>query len=495
MRLWPFRRPAAPVEPAALDSKSSGSYSLRKRLIAAILGVSVFIWMVSLGVIVTVAWYETSDVFDDALKEGARLALVLGASMQSQGALAGTLPREASEPTKLRIYYQIVSDDGRVLQRAERAPDKAFSADLKASKRYLNVWVDGELWRVYVLRANGQNFQVQIGQQWEKRSEVLGEMAQNLAWPALFLLALLGVFCWLAIRKLLAPIEVTAQRIAAKSAQDLSAVSVAQEPRELQPIVLAFNGVLARLDRALQGERRFTADAAHELRTPLAALRMRIQLMQRQQGDVAVGAAGHSGSAGVTSATSATSATGSTGTISGLAVLRNEVDRCTALVESLLMLARLDPQQPELLVKETVDLPAEFAALAASTPNGQGGRLALDCQVATLQAQPVMLRSALRNLVDNALRYGAADGRVTLEAMPFAGGVRITVRDDGPGVLPEERARLTERFFRVLGSGQTGSGLGLSIVEKIAVLHGATLQFGAGLGGAGLGVTLDFPGT
>ena len=482
MRLWPFRRPAAPGEPVALASPSSGSYSLRKRLIAAILGISVFIWMVSLGVIVTVAWYETSEVFDDALKEGARLALVLGTSMQSQGALAGTLPREASEPTKLRIYYQIVSDDGRVLQRAERAPDKPFSADLNASKRYLNVWVDGELWRVYVLRAKGQNFQVQIGQQWEKRSEVLGEMAQNLAWPALFLLALLGAFCWLAIRKLLAPIEVTAQRIAAKSAQDLSAVSVAQEPRELQPIVLAFNGVLARLDRALQGERRFTADAAHELRTPLAALRMRIQLMQRQQGEVAVGAARHPGSAGTA------------GSISGLAVLRHEVDRCTALVESLLMLARLDPQQPELLVKETVDLPAELAALAASMPNGQGGRLALDCQVPTLQAQPVLLRSALRNLVDNALRYGAAGGRVTLEAVPFAGGVRIAVRDDGPGVSPEERARLTERFFRVLGSGQTGSGLGLSIVEKIAVLHGATLQFGAGLGGAGLGVTLDFPG-
>ena len=482
MRFWPFRRPVAPVEPAALASQSSGSYSLRKRLIAAILGVSVFIWMVSLGVIVTVAWYETSDVFDDALKEGARLALVLGASMQSQGALAGTLPREASEPTKLRIYYQIVSDDGRMLQRAERAPAKAFSADLKASKRYLNVWVDGELWRVYVLRAKGQNFQVQIGQQWEKRSEVLGEMAQNLAWPALFLLALLGTFCWLAIRKLLAPIEVTAQRIAAKSAQDLSAVSVVQEPRELQPIVLAFNGVLARLDRALQGERRFTADAAHELRTPLAALRMRIQLMQRQQGEIAVGAAGHPG------------IVGTTGVISGLGVLRNEVDRCTALVESLLMLARLDPQQPDLLVKETVDLPAEFAALAASTPNGQGGRLALDCQVATLQAQPVLLRSALRNLVDNALRYGAAGGRVTVEAVPFAGGVRIAVRDDGPGVSPEERARLTERFFRVLGSGQTGSGLGLSIVEKIAVLHGATLQFGTGLDGTGLGVTLDFPG-
>lgn len=479
MRLWPFQRSAGP---------HGRSYSLRQRLIAAILGVSVFIWMISLGVIVAVAWHEASDVFDDALKEGARLALVLGASMQSRGALADTLPREASEPTKLRIYYQIVSDEGRVLQRAEHAPAEPFSADLKASKRYLNVWVDGELWRVYVLRAKGQNFQVQIGQQWDKRSEVLGEMAQNLAWPALFLLALLGTFCWLAIRKLLAPIDVTAQRIASKSAQDLSAVSVAEEPRELQPIVLAFNGVLARLDRALQGERRFTADAAHELRTPLAALGMRIQLMQRQQSEAAAGHRVATGTVG------AADAPGALGFPNGLAVLRHEVDRCTALVESLLMLARLDPQQPDALVKEAVDLPAELAALLASTPNAHGGQLELDCQVTSLQAQPVLLRSALRNLVDNALRYGAPGGRVRVEAMPWAGGVRIAVRDDGPGVSPDDRTRLTERFFRVLGSGQSGSGLGLSIVEKIALLHGASLQFGTGLDGAGLGVTLDFPG-
>lgn len=472
VRLWPRQRHArhgvAPLH--------GGGHSLRKRLIAAILGVSVFIWVVSLGVIVAVAWDETSDVFDDALKEGARLALVLGANLQSQGALSGALPRDADEPTKLKIYYQIVADDGRVLQRAERAPAQPFSAKLNESKRYLNVWVDGDLWRVYVLRTQGQNFQVQIGQEWDERTSVLGEMAQNLAWPALLLMVFLAVFCWLAIRKLLAPIDITAQRMATKSAQDLSPVEVQHEPLELQPIVLAFNGVLARLHRALQGERRFTADAAHELRTPLAALRMRIQLMQRQQAEAVTGVAG------------ATDVTG------GLTTLRQEVDRCTALVEGLLMLARLDPQQPDLLVKETVDLPAALAALVASTPDQQRGRLELDCQVATLQAQPVLLHSALRNLVDNALRYSAAGGRVQIRALPSSDGVRIEVRDEGPGVSREDRARLTERFFRVLGSGQAGSGLGLSIVEKIAALHGANLQFGSGIDGAGLCVTLDFPG-
>lgn len=469
MRLWPAQRL---VNDGAARPPKTGSYSLRKRLIAAILGVSVFIWMVSLSLIVAVAWHETSDVFDDALKEGARLALVLGTHLQSKGSLADTLPRESSEPTKLKIYYQIVADDGRVLQRAERAPSQPFSTDMKASKRYLNVWVNGDLWRVYVLRAKGQNFQVQIGQEWDERTAVLGEMAQHLAWPALLLLALLGAICWWAIRKLLAPIDVTAQRIASKSAQDLSEVPVQNEPKELQPIVLAFNGVLARLHRALQGERRFTADAAHELRTPLAALRMRIQLMQRQQGSAPPG--------GLDAAHLAT----------GLLTLRNEVDRCTALVESLLLLARLDPQQPDQLIKESVDLQAELGAIAAD-PSSE--RVALDCQVATVQAQAVLLRSALRNLVDNALRYGGPACRVRIEALRWGDGVRIAVRDNGPGVSSDDRARLTERFFRVLGSGQTGSGLGLSIVEKIAALHGAQLGFESGIDGSGLGVTLDFP--
>ena len=466
MMCKPFRqrreRPAASTPPA-------GGYSLRKRLIVAILGASSLIWVVSLVLIVSVAWRETSDVFDDALKEGARLALVLGANMQSRGMLASPLQRDADEPTKLKIYYQIVADDGQVLQRSRHAPIKPFSDQLKASKTYQNVWIDRELWRVYVLRADGLNFQVQIGQEWDERTAVLGNMAQKLAWPALMLLALLAAFCWWSIRKLLAPIEFTAQRIASKSAQDLSPVPVENEPRELQPIMTAFNDVLARLDRAIEGERRFTADAAHELRTPLAALGMRLQLMQRQQKADPLTAP------------------------QSLQALRNEVDRCTALIESLLMLARLDPQLPDALTKEAVDLPAEFATLAASLPPEERPRVNFSCQVASLQAQPVLFRSALRNLLDNALRYSGETGQVRIEAQPMAQGVRITVQDDGTGVSSEDRMRLTERFFRVLGSGKTGSGLGLSIVEKIALLHGATLTFGTGIDGQGLGVAMNFP--
>ena len=267
---------------------------------------------------------------------------------------------------------------------------------------------------------------------------------------------------------MLQPIERTAERIAAKSPDDLTPVASTDEPRELLPIVRALNLVLGRLGHAMQAERRFTADAAHELRTPLAALRMRIQLMQRQQSAVPPAPVDLQG-------------------------LRNEVDRCTALTESLLALARLDPERPESLVREPVDLDALFQRLAATRQTGTTSTLHLDAGGLTLQAHPALLESALRNLLDNAVRYGAAGGHVEVTARAVGGLIRITVRDDGPGVSEADRTRLTERFFRVLGSGQTGSGLGLSIVARIAALHGAAMRFESGLDGRGLGVVMDFP--
>jgi len=467
VRFWRRKRAGREADAAP------AAYSLRRRLIVSVLGASVVLWLVSLFFIVRVAWHETSDVFDDALKESARLALVLGDNLQRQGVLEDEV-LTGREPTKVRLYYQLVAADGRVLRRAERAPEQAFVPSPDKDKGYRNVFVGGEPWRVYLLRSREGGFSVQVGQPWRARTEILQEMAEDLVWPALAVLLVLATVCWLAIRQLLRPIERTAARIAAKSPDDLCAVPLAHEPRELQPIVRALNTVLGRLDGALQSERRFTADAAHELRTPLAALRTRIQLMQRQQA----------------------------GPAPGLQQLREDVDRCTALVENLLALARLDPEQPAGLACEAVPLAPLLATLAADFRHGpaaaRGMVLEIEAEADTAWAHPALLQSALRNLLDNAARYGAAPGRVRLEARPLPhGAVRLSVRDDGPGVPAAERARLTERFFRVLGTGAAGSGLGLSIVARIAALHGAALRFESGLGGSageGLGVVLELPG-
>lgn len=449
-------------------SQLRGGYSLRRRLIACILGASVLVWLIGLAMIVSAAWDETSEVFDDALEEGAGLVLALGDDLHRHG-LQPVAAGKGPEPAKLNLYYQIVAPDGRILHRAERAPAEPFSRGTDKRTGFLDVRVAGKLWRVYVLHPEGQEFQVQIGQPWDERLELLEDMAEDLAWPALLLMVLLGAFCWFVIHWLLRPIERTAGRIAAKSSDDLSEVPTAQEPRELQPIILAFNTVLGRLDDALQAERRFTADAAHQLRTPLAALRMRIQLMQRQ------GTAAGRGSA------------------ADLGLLRDEVDRCTALLESLLVLTRLDPERPESLVKERVDLDTLFKSVRTGEAQDRRIEVEADCRAATILANPVLLQSALCTLLDNAARYCPRGSRVVMQALPIEAGVRIAVRDDGPGVAAADRARLGKRFFRVLGTAEQGSGLGLSIVARIAALHRASLRFEAGLGGRGLGVVLDFP--
>ena len=169
-------------------------------------------------------------------------------------------------------------------------------------------------------------------------------------------------------------------------------------------------------------------------------------------------------------------------------------------------MARLDPQRPQTLVKVAVPLAAEFAqldSLLGARARAKGMTLVFERQVDSVYAEPTLLHGALSNLIDNALRYGAAGGCVRVQALPLqgtdtgagAGGVRLVVRDDGPGVAAAERARLGERFFRVLGTGETGSGLGLSIVARTAALQGAALRFESGLDGCGLGVVLDFPAT
>ncbi|MET1114692.1 MAG: ATP-binding protein [Comamonas sp.] len=451
--------------PAWLRSRreSTAGWSLRRRLLLMCMGTGLTLWLVSMAIVIGVAWFATSEVFDEALEEGSRLVLQLGSAADTAGQRHELHDRRGAQ-LKLRMYYQIVAPDGRMLLRGEDTPATAFVPEGVPDKGYANVWADGELWRVHLRRGADGNV-AQVGQPVEERLELLGDMAESLAWPALALMVLLGLVSWWLIRRLLRPLEDAALRIGARSPGDLAPIAVPDPPRELQTILDALNALLARLGLALDSERRFTSDAAHELRTPLAALRMRVQLIERE-----LKLPGHH-----------------------LQQLRADLDRCTGLIESLLALARLEPQaQP--LPRETVDLQALVDTLDSGPARAKNMRLERALEVGTLHATPALLASALRNLVDNAVRYGPEGARVRIESMPLpGGGVRLAVRDDGPGVPEAERARLGERFFRVLGTGQPGNGLGLSIVARIAALHGATLHFEAGLGGRGLGVILDFP--
>lgn len=452
-----------------MATEARAAWSLRRRLLAVIIAASSVLWLASLGIVTVIAWHETTEVFDDALEESGYMIMAATTDWDERGLLAELRP--GGHPRKVEMQYQIVVD-GRVIQRTGGAPALPFVAGFSERDGFADARVDERRWRVFVVRNAERHVEVQVGQQYKKRLDILEELAEHLWLPVLGMLVLLALVCWLLTGRVLKPLRQTADAIAAKTPDDLTQVPAAGQPKELKPIVQALNGVLGRLDHALQAERRFTADAAHELRTPLAGLHMHVQLLQRQH--PALAAPFHK--------------------------LRQDIGRSTALVDSLLTLARLDPLSRAQLAREPVPLTPLLERLrtahaeeAARRAIALALRNTLTARQALAPAHPALLEIALRNLLENALRYCPDGSRIEIEASWHDGQVRLAVRDDGPGVDPASMRRLTERFFRVLGQEAGGSGLGLSIVQRIADLHGMTLGFGPGLGGRGLGVTLDLP--
>ncbi|OZI44244.1 sensor histidine kinase [Bordetella genomosp. 4] len=450
---------------------SPRGYSLRRRLISTTLGSSIAVGVISTVIVLALAWKEVSDTFDDTLEEGARLVLALG-----EGISAGGLParsRDDDAQPALRLDYQIISREGVVIRRGEDAPKRPFVDPGKRDDRFYDVKASGKRWRVYIRKHDSLGFSVQIGQEWEDRTDLIVDMLESLAWPLIGLWLLLGLVNWWLIRRLVAPLERMAREMETKSPADLSALMYDGNAREVRTVVVALNRLLSRLAQALEGERRFTADAAHELRTPLAALASRIQVMQRRL-----------------------STEGAQSVATDLQRLRDDVARSTALVENLLQLARLDPESADALVSDTIDTRALLEEVVrACAPEAAARNIAISvhCDVATLAGNRDALLTALRNLVHNSISYGRVGGRVEITAKRAGDTVTLAVRDDGDGVSDADRQRLTQRFFRVLGSGVQGSGLGLSIVARVAELHHADLQFGPGLDGRGLGVVLAFP--
>ncbi|OHC71363.1 MAG: hypothetical protein A2045_17110 [Rhodocyclales bacterium GWA2_65_20] len=302
----------------------------------------------------------------------------------------------------------------------------------------------------------------------EERHELVNRIAWRLIAPALFGLPLLGAWVWLATRRSLVPLVAVAAQIAGRDPTRLHAIVPESAPEEIRPLVEAINGLFGRVEAALESERQFTADAAHELRTPLAALAAQAQVATRARDETERNHA--------------------------LEQLTAGMARATRLVDQLLTLARIDPEQ-EAKPPATVQLDR----LAEEVCAGHGPQalakdiaLELDAAPVAIPADADLLRILLRNLVDNAIRYTPSDGRVNVTVAACGDGARLAVSDTGPGIPPAERDRVFERFSRLAGQDTEGSGLGLSIVRRIAELHGARVKLEPGGGGAGLVVTVEF---
>jgi signal transduction histidine kinase len=264
------------------------------------------------------------------------------------------------------------------------------------------------------------------------------------------------------------PLEASARDVSLRSPDDLREVGVGRAPQEVRPLLDALNQLLARVRAALEHERTFTADAAHELRTPLAAIRTTAQVL----GD----------------------ATSPEDIKSSVKDLLEGVDRSARVVDQLLLMARMDSRHPG--VMSDVDLePIVLGEYEAQRRYAQMGGVVLEIDVrpVLVRGNADRLRILLRNLVDNAIRYTPRGGTVRVACGPGAEGHELTVSDSGVGIPPEVRHRVFERFFRVVGNDAPGSGLGLSIVQRIAEDHAARIEMRDGLEGSGITFAVVFP--
>jgi two-component system OmpR family sensor kinase len=326
-------------------------------------------------------------------------------------------------------------------------------------------------WRVFSTLVGNQV--VQVAQPMHVRRELATSMALRTILPLLAVVPFLAVFVWFGIARSLRPLESLARDVEQRSPLLLTPLPESGLPREVRPLVLALNGLLARLDTAQDAQRAFIADAAHELRTPLTAVHLQAQLVERAGSDAERGAA--------------------------LGELKAGLDRATRLVAQLLTLAREEPgvQAAPFAPVALGDLARAAVAEHAAQALAAGVDLGLaDATPALVSGDAPSLRTLLSNLVDNAVRYTPRGGRVDVGVMREDGAVALTVRDSGPGIPAEERERVFDRFHRgAQGSTVAGNGLGLAIVKRIAERHGATIALGTGLGSGaapGLGVTVRF---
>lgn len=429
--------------------------SIRRTLLLWLsVGLSVGV-LVAAGLLYLQARSEASQLFDYQMKQ-------LAASLPDRAFVP--LAPESTERLEREedIVIQIWDNTGLRIYRSHRHMDLPQRAELGFS----DITVQGSRWRVYSTQLG--DTVVQIAQPLGARSQIAAQMAMKTAALLLLLLPFLGVIIWLTVGRGLAPLRRVAGDVETRDAGSLRPISEAGLPQEIRPLTAALNDLLARLGNSMQAQRAFVADAAHELRTPLGALKLQIQLAERaasaEERQVA------------------------------FADLKRGLERAIHLVQQLLTLARQEPG-----VSEPAHRPVDLALLAHSVVadfalHAVTRRIDLGIgseAPAVVDGDADDLRIMLNNLVDNALHYTPEGGRIDVSVLAAADAFSIIVQDSGPGIPEDDLTRVFDRFYRADGGQVKGSGLGLAIVRQIAQAHGAEVMLRNS--GHGLCASVRFP--
>lgn len=434
--------------------------SLQARLLALALGATALVW----GATVAVTWIDARDEIDEVmdahLAQAASLLIVqLGEELEDiELEHAPALHRDARA-----VAFQIWAHGRRLRLHSANAPATRLGPRREG---FSDRTIDGQRWRVFTAWDRSRDFLVHVGERSELRTSLARRMVAGIVAPLLVALPLLALLLWLAVRRGLRPLQQLAGEVGRRRPESLAALD-ARAPREVVPLIEQLNRLFARIAQSLERERRFTADAAHELRTPVAAIKAQAQVA-RLAGSPAP--RDHA-----------------------LAQVVAAADRAGRLVDQLLQLSRLESGAPPAFTACALR-PLAREVLAELAPAAIARHVALeldDGPEVSATGVPELLGALLRNLVDNGLRHGASRVRVGIAAAP--GGVTLAVVDDGPGIATAERDSVLQRFHRLPGAGEGGSGLGLSIAQRIAEIHGGRLTLSDGAAGRGLRVTVELP--
>lgn len=444
------------------------SRSLQNRLMLLVISGVALVWLVTS----VLTWYdvrhELDELLDGHLAQAAALLVV-----QQAPEIEGDDDRELDAPTlhhyAPKVAFQVFHE-GRLALRSANAPVAPMVEAVQHFKSgFKTVALQGQAWRVFAAHGAERDVQVYVGEQMDSRNDILWAVLRSTLWPMVIALPLLVAAVWWAVRLGVQPIRQLGRVLAERQPQALSPVTLAQAPSEMAPMIAALNSLFERIAQLLESERRFTADAAHELRTPIAAIRMQAQ--------VAMG-----------EADAALRRHALEGTLEGC-------DRAARLVGQLLSLSRLEAA--ELPAMADVDLRALAQRVVAElAPKAIGKQQSLEfegSEPCLMPGNETLLVVLVRNLVDNAVRYSPPAARIRVSVRQQAGQVVLGVEDSGPGLDAADRQRLGERFFRVTGSVESGSGLGWSILRRIAAVHRLKIDVGdsAALGGLFVHVIYD----
>lgn len=457
----------ATSSPTILSNVEEPRWSLRSRLLALLLAMTVGLWTTSAALIYDQTIDEGARLFDESLSEAGMLLLQLAEhELDEHGPSLGVELMHAEVHRKpFDIQFQIWTAEMQAAYRTQLAPVQPFAAFDTEGFGWTEV--NGVPWRTYSTWNGQRTLQMQIAEPLTRRKELSWSALAHLLTIAAVLLPLSMFLIWWILTRSLVPLRRSAASVSQRSPDDLQPVRTDDAPSEVAPLLAALNRLLNRVQDTLHRERRFTADASHELRSPLAAIRTNAQVMNAARNKAELERAGED--------------------------LLVSVDRSSRLIDQLLVLARLDARRPHEFVE--VDLPALIQQECHAQRALLGTRqvtLETELREVSIRGVPNLLGVLLRNLLDNAVRYSGPQARIAVECGPTSEGVRLVVSDDGPGIPQQEREQVFQRFYRIIGNEATGSGLGLSIVRRIAELHGATVEIQTGRGGRGTAFVLVF---